>query len=420
MEVLKKILTTIFEIVLILGFCGAVIFFLFPNMFGKKKPETEATSEVVIGQKIYGTTEAYSETEEKTEAVTEVTTEATTEAVTEATTEKKAEATTEKKTEKKNGDEDTEAPFFMIFRSSPVITQGEIFNIHDYVGYADDVDRDVDLSMIGTVDESHTGTYALKVTLKDDAGHTTSKDMEVKVIEKPSSDDSEDTENTDNTDDKQKEENDHNTESFEDFKKAYKTDKTSVGIDISRFQEYVDFEKVKEAGCEFVIMRIGGFDRGTYYTDKYYYDNMARAKAAGLKVGVYWHAEDSSVDDVNASVRYLMEILDDTELDFPIAYDWEDFENFENYGMNLKDINMCFEAFANSVEARGYQACLYSSLNFLENTWKNEEDHAVWLAHYTTSTTYDGDYYMWQHANTGRINGVDGDVDLNVLYKDAY
>ena len=395
MEVFKKVIVVVIEILLFLAFIGAVMYFLFPDFFGKKKEEA-TVAELTEPVTFVTTTEEITEeeTEEETEEVTEVTTEATTE----ATTEKKTEEKTEEATEKKKT-EDTEAPIFLIFYSKPEILIGESFDIHKYVGYGDDMDRDVDISVTGTVDTEHTGSYTITVTLEDDAGHTTSRDMDVRVVDSYSSGGS------------------HDTEDFSDFISTYKTANTSVGIDISRFQEEVDFEAVKEAGCEFVYMRIGGYDRGTYYTDKYYYDNIAGAKAAGLKVGVYWHAEDSSVADVENSVRYLMDILGDEELDFPIAYDWEDFECFEDYGMNLNDLNECFESFAIGCEARGYSVCLYSSLNFLENTWVNPKHHDVWLAHYTSETDYTGDYFMWQHANTGRINGVNGDVDLNVLYK---
>ena len=183
-------------------------------------------------------------------------------------------------------------------------------------------------------------------------------------------------------------------------------------------QETVDFEKVKAAGCEFVYMRLGGYDNGEFYTDRYYKGNIAGAKAAGLKVGVYWHAEDGSPEEAAESAKYLMDVLGDETLDLPIAYDWEDFGNFEDYGMNLYDINKCYEAFANQVEIRGYDACLYSSKNFLENTWTNEKDRPVWLAHYVSSTKYSGKYFMWQHSSDGRIDGINGPVDLDVLYLD--
>ena len=295
---------------------------------------------------------------------------------------------------------DQKAPVFLVFNSAPEVKVGADFDIHKYVGYADDVDRDVAIDVSGSVDTSRTGTYSLKITLTDDAGHKTAKDMNVKVVKSTSSGGS----------------SGGKKEQFSDFVKNYKTDQTSLGIDVSRWQETIDFEKVKAAGCEFVIMRLGGLDDGELYTDRYYQANMSNAKAAGLKIGIYWHAEESSREEIKASVDYLLGVLGSNTLDFPIAYDWEDYKNFERYGMNLHDLTNCFYAFAEELQARGYSACLYGSKNSHENIWMNDRKLPVWLAHYTSATSYGGDYYMWQHSSTGRIDGINGDVDLDVLY----
>ena len=295
---------------------------------------------------------------------------------------------------------DRAAPVFLAFTASPQIKVGNEFNVHKYVGYADDVDRNVDIEVSGSVDTSKEGTYPIKITLTDDAGRKTTKDMKVQVVSKISSSGSS-----------------GKKENFSDFIKNYKTDKTSLGIDISRWQEDVDFEKVKAAGCEFVYMRLGGYDNGEHYTDRYYLKNMAGAKAAGLKVGIYWHSEDSSPEEVKASIDYMMKVLNGESLDFPIAFDWEDFMNFENYDMNLHDVNEVFRAFIREIEARGYSACIYGSKNRLETLWEIAPEESVWLAHYTSATSYAGKYFMWQHSCTGRIDGINGDVDLDVYYE---
>lgn len=329
------------------------------------------------------------------EATTEVTTtEATTEATTlEITTEEIKELTTE---------DDVSAPVFLVLPETLQIKQGSPFYILDYVGFADDVDKLPELEVDGKVDTSATGSYPLSLTLTDKAGHTTNARMVVNVVTEYTS-----------SEEKPKED-------FETFISTYKNDNTSLGIDVSRWQEDIDFTKVKNAGCDFVIIRIGGFDDGSQYIDKYFKTNIDNAKAAGLKVGIYWHAEENSIEQVESNVKYMMDALDGAELDFPIAYDWEDFSHFPKYAMNLHDINNCFEAFCNTVQAYGYEACLYSSRNFLENVWTNEKGHPVWLANYTASTAYAGEYYMWQQANTGRIPGINGDVDLNILYLDKF
>ena len=239
--------------------------------------------------------------------------------------------------------------------------------------------------------------------MRDDAGRTATQKMNVKVVaELPGSSGG-----------------GGSKEEFSDFIAKYKTEETSVGIDISRWQETVDFEKVKAAGCEFVYMRIGGLDDGELYTDRYYMNNIAGAKAAGLKVGIYWHAEESNAQEVKASVDYLMGVLNGVELDFPIAYDWEDFANFEDHEMNIYDLNNNLDVFVSEIKARGYKACLYNSKYYLQTVWTSAANHPLWLAHYVSSSDYQGNYFMWQHGCTGRIDGINGDVDLDVLYNNS-
>ena len=296
---------------------------------------------------------------------------------------------------------DRSAPLILDINKDPQVAIGDTFDIHKFIGYADDVDRSVDIEVDGEVDTAAEGNYPLHITLRDDAGHSTAANMTVHVVTeviKPS--------------------NNGRREAFADFIERYKTENTSVGIDISRWQETVDFEQVKAAGCEFVYMRIGGYDEGELYTDRYYRQNIVGAKEAGLKIGIYWHAEEGTDQEVRESAAYLLEILDGTEIDYPIAYDFEDFLHFERYGMNLYDLNRHLDIFAEEIEAAGYKACLYNSKYYLESIWTNEVGHPVWLANYTKETSYQGDYFLWQHSNTGRIDGIEGDVDLDVLYID--
>ena len=340
-------------------------------------------------------------TTELAEASTEMTTEATT---TEATTEATTEEITEEPMKKLTVADDVKSPVFLSLPQNLEVKVGDSFYLVDHVSYIDDVDRSPELEVDGEVNTAVPGSYPLTITLTDDAGHTTNGRMTVKVVEEYSGG---------NGTQKEKED-------FETFKATYKNDNTSLGIDVSRWQEDVDYQKVKEAGCDFVIIRIGGFDDGSQYTDRYFRRNLDKAKAAGLKVGIYWHAEENSPEQVKENVDYLMSELKGDELDFPIAYDWEDFAHFPKYAMNQYEINYCFETFYNAVHAYGYDACLYSSKNFLEDVWTNEKGHYVWLANYVSNTSYSGQYYMWQHANTGSIPGVNGDVDLNVLYLDRF
>ena len=401
---IKKILLIFMGVVVI--FAGILI--LVSTISSKKKSDD---SEVLVDKiEVEDFVKASeNDAKKKTEATTEMTTEMTTEA--EVAT--RLDAT---KTERaSSGDfvpkevtleDDKEAPVFLISASNINVVRGTNFNIHDHIGYGDDVDREVELVMDGNVDTSTNGDYPITLTLKDDAGHTKTASVKVSVIDSAPSDSGGSSR--------------HDTESFSEFKEKYGNGNVSFGLDVSRWQKDIDFNKVKAAGCDFVIMRIGGYDDGENYTDAKYDYNIRAAKEAGLKVGIYWHAEESSPEEVKGNIDYLLNVLDGEKLDFPIAYDWEDFLKFEEHGMNINDLNNCYETFASELEAKGYETCIYSSKNFLQTVWKNEYDHKIWLAHYTSQTDYTGDYYMWQHTSVGRIDGISTDVDFNILYLDRF
>ncbi len=334
------------------------------------------------------------------DVVSETETEATT---TEATTEETTEATTEEpatEAEQLADGEDVTPPVLLVLNREPQIKQWENFDIHKYIGYADDWDRTPLFEVSGNVDTSVLGTYPLEITITDEAGNVTNAEMNVSVVNEVAS------------------AQPRPSYEFSDFISDYKNSKTELGIDVSRWQGSIDFNKVKAAGCEFVIIRIGGYDDGSVYVDSNYYANIKNAKAAGLKVGIYYHAEERSVEEVKQNVKWLMGVLGDEKLDYPIAYDWEDFANFESYEINLHDINDIYDTFHDEVVSYGYDAMLYSSKNYLLCLWTNEHDYPVWLAHYTDSTDYTGDYIMWQKGCTGRIDGISGDVDFNIMYLD--
>ena len=83
--------------------------------------------------------------------------------------------------------------------------------------------------------------------------------------------------------------------------------------------------------------------------------------------------------------------------------------------MSIHDLSEVYEAFASELEKNGYASMLYSSKNFLELFWENKNNRPIWVAHYVEETTYEGDWYIWQRCGTGRIDGINGAVDLNVL-----
>ncbi|MDE5582704.1 MAG: glycoside hydrolase family 25 [Ruminococcus sp.] len=299
---------------------------------------------------------------------------------------------------------DTTAPVILNMGTSPYTQKGEPFNLSEIVGFADNYDPVPTLTYDGTVDTDTVGIYPITAKITDNSGNETSWDMTIVVLNEipdknfsGSSDDS--------------------TTDFKDFVKTYEGENRQFGIDVSTWQGDIDFKAVKKAGCDFVIIRIA------YYYDMItiddcYLANIKNARDAGLKVGVYFYTTDNTADGIKEHAKWIAETLDGQELDFPVAFDWEEFTNFQEYRMSIHDLNELFNLFSAEMASHGYSAMLYSSKNFLENFWINDYNRPVWLAHFIDKTNYTGDYFMWQASCTGRIDGIDGDVDMNILYTD--
>lgn len=292
-------------------------------------------------------------------------------------------------------------PPVMLLGDDIYLDVGDYFDIDSYISYADNFDRTPSLTVEGDVDTSAEGTYPLTLYIDDANGNRLTKYLNVNVggsAYDPYYDDS--------------------TIDFGDFMQTYSGNGREFGIDVSRWQGDIDYNAVSDAGCRFVIMRMGYGESGGTDLDEYYYANMSGASAAGLKVGVYFYSTDTTADGARATAKKIVDTLDGRKLDFPIAFDWEEFQSFQRYGMNIHDLSEVYEAFADELEKSGYEAMLYSSKNFLELFWENKNNRPVWVAHYVEETTYEGDWYIWQRCGTGRINGISGAVDLNVLRKE--
>lgn len=295
---------------------------------------------------------------------------------------------------------DTTAPVVLNAGWGVYVEQGDAFDLNEHVGFADNYDPAPLLSYSGSVDTNVCGTYPLTAYATDAAGNETSWELSVEVVsEIPAPEDN------------------NERIAFDRFMEQYAGENVRFGIDVSTWQGDIDFEAVKNAGCSFVIMRIGHYyDEITM--DDWYISNTEKARAAGLEVGVYIYTTANTEEEVRENARWITEQLGGQALDFPVVFDWESFSNFQEYGMSIHDLNVLFEVFSEEMERSGYETMLYSSKNFLDSFWYKQSDVPVWLAHYTDETDYTGEYAMWQMSCFGRINGIAGDVDLNILYTD--
>ena len=332
----------------------------------------------------------------------------TTEEVTTTTTEENTPSPTPTIPHMQAPEEDTTAPMWLNLPESVSIQVDTEFDINRYVGFIDDCDSDVDIRIEGEVDTSTPGSYPITMTLTDDANNTKTGSMTVKVY-RPSGGGGgggggEDT---------------HTTLAYSDFMARYPGDDIAYGIDVSRYQGDIDFNRVKAAGCEFVYLRAMIYNNGELGEDRKFEEYYVDAKAAGLKIGVYYYSTDCNLEELHEHCNELLKVLADKEIDLPVAFDWESWSHFQKYKMSIVDINNLFYEFAGIMTENGYGTILYASKYYLEIIWE-PADYDVWLAHYVKETSYEGDYTMWQTGSIGRIDGCSEDVDTDILFKSRY
>ena len=199
------------------------------------------------------------------------------------------------------------------------------------------------------------------------------------------------------------------------------TDESIRGIDISTFQKNVDFQKVKEAGFEFVMIRLGyrGSVQGLLFEDEWAQRHYQGAKAAGLKVGGYFFSQSISEEEAIEEANYAMQIVKGWELEMPIVYDWEFIK--EGYRTDIVDARMLTDytlAFCRTVEEAGYDAMVYFNPEQSRKKMYLQEltDYGFWLAMYTDQMDYPYKVDMWQYTCTGSVPGIEGNVDIDLYF----
>ena len=302
---------------------------------------------------------------------------------------------------------DSVAPVYISAAGVRTVKVNDDVYLCDGIVFGDNYDRTPSCEIEGDYDLTTVGTYDVKYVIKDSSNNENKKSLKINVVDSISTGNS--TTNSTKV-----------TLPISKVISEKKNDSTMIGIDVSRWQENIDFEKVKNAGVEFVIMRMGinsDIDKDIS-VDSYYVNNIKKAKEAGLKVGVYVYTSAINEKMALEHAKWTVDTLAGEELDFPVAYDWENWSKFRKYEISIHDLSEAFNTFADTLKQSGYDTMLYSSKFYLENIWINKNNNPVWLAHYTNETNYKGDYFLWQMSNVGRVDGISGDVDIDILYKE--
>ena len=194
-----------------------------------------------------------------------------------------------------------------------------------------------------------------------------------------------------------------------------------LGVDVSHHQGKVDWQKVKAAGYDFVILRLGyrGYGAsGTIALDREFEKNVESAKNAGLEVGVYFFAQAINETEAIEEADFVLDHLSGHAITLPVVYDPESILDDEARTDHVtgEQFTKNTAAFCKRIEEAGYQPMIYSNMLWEAYHLNLEElaDYPIWYADYEAlpQTPYQFDY--WQYTNEGRVDGISGNVDLNI------
>lgn len=208
---------------------------------------------------------------------------------------------------------------------------------------------------------------------------------------------------------------------------AYFTDGNKAsyaGIDVSKYQGYIDYNEVKKDGIDFVIIKLGsrGYSTGQLTLDDYFQDNIKRATDAGLEVGVSFSSQAITVDEAKEEAAFVLEYLADYDIKYPVVFEMEHVLNDTARidELTKEDKTQITKAFLEAVEAEGYNVMLSGNKEwmFADINYAALSNYDVCLNQEADLPDYPYRFYMWQYTQKGTVDGVSGQVPLYICFID--
>lgn len=190
------------------------------------------------------------------------------------------------------------------------------------------------------------------------------------------------------------------------------------GIDVSEFQGKIDWEKVKNDGIEFAILRCGyGMDFSNQ-DDVEYERNANECERLGIPYGVYLMSYANTVEKARSEAKHVLRLIEGRKISLGVWHDIED--NGTSGAINKETLTNIINTFCNTIKNAGHRVGVYANLNWLENKIEKtiKDNYDIWVAQYYSKCEYEGKYIMWQHTSSGKVNGISTNVDMNILYED--
>lgn len=187
------------------------------------------------------------------------------------------------------------------------------------------------------------------------------------------------------------------------------------GIDVSKWQGNIDWNKVKASGVDFAILR-AGYGSVSSQKDVTFEDNYQNAKAAGVPVGAYHYSYAKDIAGAKKEAQTFLEWIKGKQFEYPVVFD---IEESATYNLGRNTVSEIIKTFCSIVEAAGYYVSVYTNKNWLDHVVSDEvkSKYDTWLAQWTSTPSYAGSYGMWQYTSSGTVDGISGRVDMDIAYK---
>lgn len=197
------------------------------------------------------------------------------------------------------------------------------------------------------------------------------------------------------------------------------------GIDVSKYQQEIDWEEVAADGVEYAFIRLGirGYTKGEIQEDENFKDNIKGALNNEIGVGVYFFTQAVSVEEAEEEAQFVLDALEPYPVEHPVVID---VEAVSNTNARTKDLTKeertqyCI-AFCEKIKAAGYTPMIYGNMKtfMLMLDLAQLEEYDKWVAFYDEPMYYPYAFKIWQYTDKGRVAGIEGDVDLNISFEEA-
>jgi cytoskeletal protein RodZ len=199
---------------------------------------------------------------------------------------------------------------------------------------------------------------------------------------------------------------------------------STCGVMISASLGEVDFTKLKNAGVDFVMIKIGsrGYSSGNIVMDANYEDNLSAAKKAGLDIGVYFCSQAISKSEAKEEADTVLDAIEKYTIKYPVAYVMEnvtdDMARIE--ALDTSDRTQVAKAFMDRVESSGYTPMIYGDLEWLMTyvDMSKLTDYDVWYAQDSSKPDYPYEFKMWKYSSNSTVRGIDTKASMILSFED--